>query len=175
VARESPSTAQPRHEEFQPERTPGHLQKRRCRVPRCGLPGCRECTLPVSKMSPGLGTPGEGLGNKLRGGSSPLFGSRAPSPVIKMTGTGSTPAASTISSLRREVGEGVGESRFTECIPVIFWLRFRSTEQPSWRAKRWSRCWARTFSGGAGPRHSRGRGRAGQRWGIAPGKLVGDG
>jgi hypothetical protein len=44
------------------------------------------------------GTPGEGLGNKLRGGSSPIVGSRAPSPVMKMAGTGSTPASSTKSA-----------------------------------------------------------------------------
>jgi hypothetical protein len=35
------------------------------------------------------GTPGEGLGNKLRGGSHPILRSRAPSPVMKMAGTGS--------------------------------------------------------------------------------------
>src|SRR5881296_2236067 len=47
------------------------------------------------------GTPGEGLGNKLRGGSSPILGSRSPSPVRKCVGTGSTPAASAISKFSK--------------------------------------------------------------------------
>jgi len=47
------------------------------------------------------GTPGEGLGNKLRGGTNSILGSRAPSPVMKMAGTGSTPAASTTSPSER--------------------------------------------------------------------------